>query len=446
MAELVDLAASVLNLANDGEHLEAYAVHTVTTTVEAGSGAAIRRVDRAETRGIGLRLFFDQRVGYASTGDVSAASLRASVARARANARASDPDPPNVPPEPQPSATPGWTRRSTLPERLEDRVVVVRQAVTAAESIDARVRAVDSGEYRDERREVAVVSTTGVRAQFERDWRELYVDVLGEHRAGQAMDCGYWCGSAGDDVDPEAVAREAVERTVRLLGEPLPRPPGVAVLLDYTVAGELLAAVGRACTGGAIGTGRSPFARLVGQPVGSAGVSLVDDGRPESVPGGTTYDDEGVPRRCTSLISAGVLIGALHSTATAVAMEDGSTSTGNARRATHKAAPRAAPAGLRIESTAASDQLAAKVGDAVYIQGLTGAGSGINSVTGRVDVGGVGWLLQNGAPAGPVATVPLATDLVSLLRTVTQVGDDTRPHPESPVVAGTVCCGPDLLG
>jgi PmbA protein len=441
MAELMDLASSVLTLATSGEDLEVYGVHTVATTVQAGDDAVIRRVDSAETRGLGVRVFRDERVGYASTSDLAPDAIAASVDRARANARASDPDPASRPPDAQPAHDRSDAPLLAASTSLEAKITLVTRLVNAVSALDPRVRGIDTAEYADERREVVVVSTRGVRAQHERCRCELWVDALGEHPAGMATDTGYWSGLDAADADPEAVARDAVTRTVHLLGEPRPRTDGLPVLLDYVVVGELLAAVGRACTGGAIGSGRSPFAGRLGEPVGSEAVSLVDDGARFAGP----HDDEGTGRRPTRLISSGVLTGVLHSAATASAMGDGSTSTGNARRVTYKSAPRAAPAGLLLEPTTGPGQLVADVGDAVYLQQLSGAGSGINPVTGRIDVGGVGWLLRDGEAAGRVATFSLTTDFGSLLRSVTHVADDARHVQDLPVRAGTVGCHPLLL-
>lgn len=443
MRELIDVAASVLELVAPGEDLEVYGVHTVTNTVQAGDRATITRVEHAETRGLGIRVFTDDRVGYASTADLRPDVLRGSVARARANAEASDRDPESRPPAAQPDSGPlpvlplpavsSWT--------LENKVALITELVRAVEDLDPRVDRVDTAEYLDERREVAVVSTRGVRTHQVLHWCELWVDALGDHPAGRAVDTGYWSGTDPAEVDPAAMAREAVERTTRLLGKGQDRPEGLPVLLDYAVVAELLGVVGRACSGGALSTGRSPFADLFGQPVGSEVVNLADDGTRAA----GIYDNKGTPRRRTDLIVSGILTGALHSAATASAMGDDSTSTGNARRLTYKSAPRAAAAGLLLEPTTGYRRMVADVQNAVYVQQLTGAGSGINAVTGRIDVGGVGWLLRDGQAAGPVATVSLATDVVSLLRSVTAVADDARRLSDPAVVATTVACDAGLL-
>ncbi|MDQ3166676.1 MAG: hypothetical protein M3Q17_11080, partial [Actinomycetota bacterium] len=102
MAELLKLAEGVLARAAPGEELEAYAVHRTVTTVQAGTGGVIRHVGRAETRGVGVRLLTNARMGYASTADVSSDGLTTTVTRARQNATAGDPDEAVALPTPEP--------------------------------------------------------------------------------------------------------------------------------------------------------------------------------------------------------------------------------------------------------------------------------------------------------------------------------------------------------
>jgi predicted Zn-dependent protease len=60
-------------------------------------------------------------------------------------------------------------------------------------------------------------------------------------------------------------------------------------------------------------------------------------------------------------------------------------------------------------------------------------------VTGRVSLGGVGYLLRDGEPAGRLPTLPIATSMRSLLAELVAVGDDAR------VVAGQSLLAPTLV-
>ena len=114
---------------------------------------------------------------------------------------------------------------------------------------------------------------------------------------------------------------------------------------------------------------------------------LLDDGLCVASPNAAGYDDEGVRRRRNELFRDGMLVGALHSTTTARAMGGGAETTGNAVRPSHKSAPRAAPAAPILQPTGSLGELFATAEEATYLAQLSGTHSGINPVSGRVNVG-----------------------------------------------------------
>lgn len=81
----------------------------------------------------------------------------------------------------------------------------------------------------------------------------------------------------------------------------------------------------------------------------------------------------------------------------------------------------------------------------MYIQQHAGGGAVINPVTGRVDVGGVGWLLRAGQVVGPVPTVAISTNLPAFLRSIVAIGDDSCQVPFTPTAASTVVCHSELI-
>ena len=440
MADLLRLADRVLAGARAAEDVEVYAVHRLVTTVQAGTGGVVRSVSRAETRGLGVRLIADHRRGYASTSDLGDASLVLTLERARANARLGDPDeteqlptPTGVDVDPPAQAD----RLTAVP--LRDKVELARRLAHLIPSLDPRVTGTDTAEYRDEHAEITLASTRGVRVQMTRESAELWGDALAEDEHGRVADEACWCGSDPMLLDVEALAAQAVQRTVRLLGPPAPVVRDLPVVLDRNVVATLLAAVGKGCTGGALASGRSPFARSDGAAVAAPCVTLLDDGTAvDALAAAGPYDDEGVARRRTELITGGRLAGALHSTSSALGSGREARSTGNARRSSHKNAPRVAPTSLRLVPTTSREL--AGLRDAVHVQQLAGAGTGISALTGRVDVGCVGWRIIDGAPAGRIPTTPLSTSLPALLRAVVEVADDAQLVPPTPVRAPTVLC------
>jgi PmbA protein len=435
-----DLARRVVDTAAGGEAaVEAYVEHRVITTVQAGSSGSVRSVGRADTNGIGVRAVVGHHVGYASTADVSDSGLRAVVSKARANAQVAeaDPDGARLPAPTVPWSGKGLVQPSLAGMQLRSKVSLVTDLARRATSLDTRVGRIDTAQWRDEHRQVAVFSSEGMSVAYETAFAELWCDALGADEHGDASDYGYWWGRDPSQVDIDTVASETVRRTVRLLGPLVTTAAAESVLLDPAVAAVLLEAVGRALTGGALGSRRSPFAGRHGDLVASEQVRLVDDGCRADAPASGPFDDEGVPRRRTTLIDGGTLTAALHSCATAASVAEAST--GNARRASYKAAPRAAATTLCLEAT--SDQPWGG-GKSLHIQQVTGSGTGISSVTGRVSLGAVGYVEHDGEPVGRLPTFPIATTLQALLYEVAAVGEDAVVVPDCAVLAPTVLWRP----
>jgi PmbA protein len=443
MAELSEVARRVLNSALKGEQVEAYAIHRISTTVQVDAEAELRQISRAETRGVGVRLIRDGRLGYASTSALGEAAIHDTVELARSNARVSDRDSAQGLPEPE--AIPPMEGvdpalgAATLTEKIDLVVDVARRVV----SLDPRVRSLDTAEYHDEQKTVAIASTRGVEASYTTGYAEVSVDALGDDGRGRVSDSAYQFGRSHAECDPESLAASAVERTVRLLG-PIAAPHAdIPILFDPSVVAELLTAIGKGLSGGPVSSGRTPFKGPLGTTVAAPCVDLTDEGRLRLSPDAAPFDDEGVPRRRTPLIERGVLVGTLHSTVTARATGAPS-STGNARRATHKSPPHAAPSCLVLSPTVSLAELTSRLDEAIYVQQLSGSGSGINPVTGRVNVGAVCVLLRAGEPAGRVDTISFSTSLMNVLRSIEAVADDVCPVPFTPTAAASIQCSSDL--
>jgi predicted Zn-dependent protease len=321
-------------------------------------------------------------------------------------------------------------------------VVDLAQDVVAR---DRRVPAIDTAEYHDEIKSVAVASTRGVDIEQKIGFLEIWSDALGEDTGVKAAEDAYQVGRSLADIRVDRLAAEAVQRTVDLLASEVSCPSELPIVFDPLVVADFLNAIGKGLSGGAMSSGRSPFASQQGMSVAPPWLELVDDGISPLFRTAAVYDDEGLPRRRTSLVKAGVLSGVMHSTVTARAMSNGASTTGNARRGSYKTVPKASPHCLVLTPTATRDAVIASAGRALYIQQLAGAGAGIDPITGRVEVGGVGWLLDDGQNVGRLPVVPISTTLPTFLRSITAVGDDTYQAASLPTAGCTVMCGSELL-
>ena len=111
MPDLHELCAAAVEAATGDEAVEAYAEESRHTEASALRGE-IEGLTFAESRGVGVRLIADGRLGYAYAADPTPDEVRDTVRRARENAALAEPDEFNLLPSPLPAdADPGAVPR-----------------------------------------------------------------------------------------------------------------------------------------------------------------------------------------------------------------------------------------------------------------------------------------------------------------------------------------------
>ena len=422
---LHDLVAAAVDAARPGESVEAYAERSTRTEVNALRGE-VEGLTFAESQGVGVRLIRDGRLGYAWAADPSADEVRAAVAQARDNAGFASVDEHNVLPEAA-AADPidelYHAEQASLP--TDRKVALALDLERRATSTDPRVRKVEVVQYGDAVSSAAIASTTGVAAAYERTDCWCMVVALAEEGDETQTGYSYRLGRALDELDWEGVADEAIERSTRMLGAVKPTTMKVPVLLDPFAGSAFLGVLSGALSAEAVQKGRSLFAGLVGQQVGSGSFTLVDDGRFLAGPAAGPFDDEGVPTGRTELFTRGTLNGFLHDTYTA--HRGGTVSTGNARRAGYRTAPGVGITNFYVEPGSQDlAELLARASGGVLIQEVSGVHSGANPISGEFSVGATGLRIQDGALGEPLREMTIASTIPDMLRGVAAVGSDLR--------------------
>lgn len=423
--ELLGLLDRVLDQARPGEGVEVYGLDQTETTVKAYRGE-VESLSSARTRGVGIRILVDGRIGYAYSADVSDAALREALAAARTNARVATPDEANV--------LVGVVEHEPVPGLYDVRIEAVAPGakVEAALRLEAAVTAagppikgVDAAQYGDGVTLAAIASTTGLRGQYRRSDAFVLAEALAEQDGATTSAYGLAMARHPEALDVEAAAGEAVERARRLLGGRKPPSGRVPVVFDPFVTASFLGVLAGPLTAEAVQRGRSLFADRVGDALAGAHVTLVDDGRHPEGPASAPWDGEGTPTQRTVLLEEGVLRRFLHNAYTAARWN--TSSTGNARRASYSAPPGLSATNLYVQpGTASAPDLLAQVGEGFYCQQVMGLHSGANPISGDFSVGAAGLMIRDGALAEPVREATIASSIPDILSGIAAVGADLR--------------------
>jgi PmbA protein len=221
-------------------------------------------------------------------------------------------------------------------------------------------------------------------------------------------------------ASPESVGREAARRTLRRLGARKVASTQAPIVLDPMVAGSILDNIFDAANGTAIYRQSSFLAGKLGEKIGGANVTVIDDG---TMPGGfgtTPFDGEGIPTRRTLVIENGVLKSYLLNTYTARKL--GLKTTGNASRGL-AGNPGIGSGNFFLQPGQKTPrQIIGEIKNGFYVTEFLGFG--VNLVTGDFSRGASGLWIENGELAFPVEEVTVAGNLKDMLNNISEIGND----------------------
>jgi PmbA protein len=424
--ELLELAVRVAGAAKDGEALEVYVSRGVETDVRAYEGE-VESLSSAASAGVGIRVVKGGRQGFAYAGTLEESVLIQTLADARDNATFATADEHvglAVPDGVAPASLDLWDEellRTPSAAKVEMALDLERRARGA----DRRVRQVAFADYGDMAAEAAVASSTGITATARRTVSSVAVETIAGADTDSQTGVGFSAARGPGGLDLDKAVADAVVRCTRMLGATKARSGRCAVVLDPRVTSTLLAVVSSALSGEAVTKGRSFFADRVGEEVAVPSLVLVDDPTEARSFGASTHDAEGLACRRNVLIEHGVLRGFVFDTT--AARRAGVASTASAVRGGYATTPVAGCRALLLSpGTLGADEILAEVGEALFVQSITGVHSGVNPVSGDFSVGAEGLMVRGGVLAEPVREVTIASTLQRMLQAVLHIGSDVE--------------------
>jgi PmbA protein len=403
----------------------------------------VESLTEATGRGVGIRAWIGARTGYAYGTDLSETGLTELAAAAVGAARVSDEDESSAAPEPSGEADeiPGLRDDGVAATGTAEVIDLAKRIERVALDRDPRVTGVEEVVYVDEDSSAAIATSRGVSGAFDASAAYSFLQAMATEDSEVQTGLGFGVARSPRDLDAGEIGAEAGDEASSMLGATKPESRTCPVVLSDRVAASFAGFIGGALSADEVQRGRSPFADRLGEELASRALRIADDG---TDPGGLSsapFDGEGTPRGRTGLLGDGKLLAYLHDSYTA--RRGGTTSTGNAARASYRSAPSVSPSNLMIEPGEVSLQgLLERAGDGVHITEVAGLHSGVNPVTGRYSVGATGRAIRGGELAEPLREFTIAGDLLSTLAVVQAVGSETRWVP----FGGSVHSAPILVG
>ncbi|HEY9900687.1 MAG TPA: TldD/PmbA family protein [Pantanalinema sp.] len=377
----------------------------------------------ADSRGAGIRVVKDGKVGYAYTEDLSAEAMLRTLEAAITNA--------GLIPESVGAALASFEGETAelglhRPALAEIAVPVKIDKAKALERVakaaDPRIKNVTSTMYSDTHGFVRVASTAGVDRSFKSSLAWLATVPL-LHADGQNKN--YYQVKAVRDfeaLDPEAIAREGVARAAEKLGAREPQSGTYPVLIESDPMGDLLQVFSGIFSGKLAQEGKTLLKDRIGEAIAASVITIVDDPLNVEGYGARPFDDEGCPSKVVRLVEGGVFKGFLHNAETA--RQAGVASTGHAARGGYKGTVEVAPSNLYLEpGEREPEAILAEFERAVIVTEVTGLHAGANVISGDFSLQAQGFWWE-GKKRSPIHNFTISGNFYALLLEIAEVASD----------------------
>lgn len=421
-SQLLDLAAQAVEVARAAGATAADAMAVLDTDVSAGiRHGKPETIERAESRGVGLRVFVGQGSATLSTSDVTQAAFRDMAERAVAIARVAPADP---------------FAGLAAPEHLAAHVSVLDiadQAALSMEQLQAMARAAEArgleiagitnsggadagySEYR-----MALATSHGFSGHYRTTRYSLSASLIAGEGPTMQRDYDYAMATHLTDLpDAETVGLAAAMRCTEKLNPRKLRSQTAVVYFEPRVGRGLISAFISAISGSAIARGTSFLKDALHTPVFAPNITITDDPARARGLGSRPFDAEGVAGSAMDFIHHGQLTSWMLDTRSANQL--GLTTTGHASRGL-ASAPHPSSSNLYLHGGKKSPcDVFAKLGDGFFVTETIG--HGVNLITGDFSVGASGFWMENGARAYPVSEVTIAGNLREMFKTLVAADD-----------------------
>ncbi|PPR61893.1 MAG: Metalloprotease PmbA [Alphaproteobacteria bacterium MarineAlpha4_Bin2] len=382
----------------------------------------VEKVERAESRDLGLRVFIGKKQAVASSTDSSKDALAELVQRAIDMAKA-------VPEDTHCGlADAEEVLRGGVPELdLADPEEPSTETLTArARDCEAAARVVlgvsnsEGAEASWSSSNVAIAASNGFAGAYRSTGHGFGVAVLAGE--GTEMERDYESTSAtfSEDLEaPEVVGQTAGQRAVARLKPRKVETQQVPVVFAPRVANGLLRHLAAAVNGAAVGRGTSFLKDSMGERILPKGVHIIDDPHRKRGHRSKPFDAEGIPNDEIYLVKDGMLENWVLDLATARKLD--LPSNGRASRGT-SSPPSPGTTNLYMPASQISpSELIVDITEGFYVTDLMGFG--INNVTGDYSRGATGFWIENGTISYPVSEVTIASNLKNMFLNLTQADD-----------------------
>ncbi|CUU07145.1 microcin-processing peptidase 1. Unknown type peptidase. MEROPS family U62 [Candidatus Thermokryptus mobilis] len=421
--DLIELAKSIISKAtkNGADECDVFISMDEEFSVTV-KDEEIESLKNAVTKGLGIRVFKDRKIGFAYTTDFSQFALEKIIDEAILLAKNSTPEPENTLSE---NYAPKSREikifdPSIYSINVEQRINIAKEIERKAKSYDRRIK-VESTGFGSLIQRRTIANSNGFVGQYEGTIFEIYCATIATENSDSQTGFYNSVGRFIDDLElPENVAIKSSDRAIKLLNPRKIKTGKYPVIFDPTTAPVIISYIATATNGKNSFRKMSFLSDKIGEKVAGENITIIDDGCLDGKIGSKPFDDEGIETKEKFIIENGVLKTFLLDSITA--KKFGQIPTGNAHRR-YNTIPSPSPLNFYLKpSNKDPEEIIKQVKEGLLVTKLIGFG--VDIVSGNISKGASGLWIKNGEIAFAVDKITIADNLSNMLTKISIIGND----------------------
>ena len=385
----------------------------------------VESFDYSDSKGIGVRVIKDGKLGYAYTEKFDEETLCRIVDEAIENAKFTETD--------------DLVEMGNYPDNeviinnfdpkldevdVADKIQMAKDFERLAKEEDERVFNVPYAVFGNSTGYVRIANSKGLDKDEKSNIAYGYVAALSQEGEDKRMGMDYFITRDLSTVDPKEIVKTAVKKSTDLLnGKPI-ETGEYAVVFNNDMMATMLSTFSGIFNAKAVQEGRSLLVDKIGESIANEKITIVDDAIHPEGNNSRRFDSEGYPSQRTILVENGVLKSYLHNTITA--LKDGVKSTGNGSRG-YKGTLGISPSNfLLVPGNEKESELFTKHDKIIEILSLQGMHSGANPISGDFSLGAQGFLWENGKRQHSLKPFTVSGNYLKMLNNVESIADNFR--------------------
>ena len=311
----------------------------------------------------------------------------------------------------------------TIP--METKIAKMRELETAIKAVDKRISEVGSTFFAQSSSKHTLVNSNGLNLVQKGNYFYYGAEVLATENGQTKSGFELFFDNDFNKFDVKTLAKKCADEALSQLGGISCAPIKCKAVLGQDAVISLLNVYVGHADAEQVQKKSSLFIGKVGQQIASKKLTIEDKPLVKN-PFARWFDDEGVATYNKAIINKGVLQTYMYNLTTAA--KDGVTTTGNAQGAGSKKST--GSFFLTVKPGKKSlDDLFAKVGNGVYITGVTGLHSGMNPQSGDFSLQASGFEIKDGKKGKPFDLITASGNLLEVFKDVQEVGNDVKVSP-----------------